>query len=910
MQSFTGITFLSILAVVVPILSPSYPGGSTSVTGAGQHEARPQACPVLARSAAQGLLEGIASPFVPNLGQWPHQGRFVHRAGPMTVFLEDRGWTIDLVKRPARSKAITPHGARAFAMHQGTPGDGRAHQKARGVALRMTFEGDAYVPEIVGEKPLPGHHNYFLGNDESRWRTGVPLYGSVRYQGLYPGIDLRLREVNGVPEYDLLLEPGADVALVSVHVEGGKGLSIADDGSLVIETALGPLTQPRPKTWHMGRDGRKHEVACCFTLLGADRFGFLAPGWAGDTSLTIDPQLIWSTFLGGSSNDGDFGVLAMSVDAGGMVTVGGTTKSSDFPMATGAYNSTWIGQPSDAFLTCLDPSKPAKQLVHSTFLGGDGSDGVTAVFVDAGGVVTVAGGGSSRNFPTTKGAYNTTYNTAATNNRDGFVSRLDPSKNGPAQLLYSTYLGGSGSDHCQALHVDASGVVTVAGMTMSNNFPTTKGAYNTTYNRGLGDAFVSRLDPRETDGAQLLYSTYLGGSSYDHANQVSVDTGGVVTVAGFSFSSNYPFTSGAYDTKSDPAGDAIVSRLDPRLVGSAQLVYSTFLGGGSNDDILGLAVGANGLLTVTGWTSSNDFPTTSGAYDTTYNGGNKSPGGDAFVSRLIPRDGLGKKGLVYSTFLGGSGDDFGGSVSVDANGVITVSGSTQFAATTNFPTTTGAYDPTHNGGEDAFIIRLDPNKTIASQQLVYSTYLGGSGQDVAVALSVDASGVATVAGLTSSGSGKFPTSGAYDTTFNGVRDIFVSRVSMGVAFYADRYEVSLSQGGAQKLQLDAGRQHAGRSYAIFGSVTGTSPGINLAGIHIPLDYDPYTDITIASFQLNPPFTAFRGVLDKNGEATASFNVPSASPASLLGMTLHHAYVVYDKNGIYMASNPVPLTLVK
>ena len=217
---------------------------------------------------ANRLLQGQPGFFVPNLGQWDHPARFVHCSGPMTVFLQERGWVLDLAERPLEAEA----GPRT--VHLARPRVGKVDQKIRGVALRMTFAGDTHVPEIVGEKKLSGHHNYFLGNDESRWRTGVPLYGSVRYENLYPGIDLRLREMNGVPEYDLLLQPGADLSRVTVHVEGAKGLSIAKDGSLVIATALGPVTQSGPKTWQVGSDGRKSEVVCHFTLLGVDRFGF------------------------------------------------------------------------------------------------------------------------------------------------------------------------------------------------------------------------------------------------------------------------------------------------------------------------------------------------------------------------------------------------------------------------------------------------------------------------------------------------------------------------------------------------------------------------------------------------------------------------------------------------------------
>jgi hypothetical protein len=326
--------------------------------------------------------------FVPNLGQWDHAASFVYRSGPMTVFLEDRGWVLDLVERPVDRKA------ESHVVHQAMPGDRDVDQKFRGVALRMTFEGDGHVPDTVGEMKFAGHHNYFLGDDERRWRTGVPLFGSVRYEGLYPGIDLRLREMDGVPEYDLLLQPGADLSLVSVHLEGGRGLSIASDGSLVIETALGPMIQSVPKTWQVGGDGRKREVICSFALLGVDRFGFVAPDWDGDTNLTIDPGLIWSTYLGGSSGT-DF-VTALRADGRGVIAVTGESYSSTFPTTNGVYDRTFNGT-SDVFVSCLDPGKTgAAQLVYSTFLGGAGVDSANTLAVGADGVVVVAGSTSRR----------------------------------------------------------------------------------------------------------------------------------------------------------------------------------------------------------------------------------------------------------------------------------------------------------------------------------------------------------------------------------------------------------------------------------------------------------------------------------------------------------------------------------
>jgi hypothetical protein len=227
----------------------------------------------------------------------------------------------------------------------------------------------------------------------------------------------------------------------------------------------------------------------------------------------------------------------------------------------------------------------------------------------------------------------------------------------------------------------------------------------------------------------------------------------------------------------------------------------------------------------------------------------------------------------------------------------------------NFPTTRGAHATTYNGGPpwfraDAFACRLDPRK-IGAAQLVYSTFLGGSQGEGAPALSVDASGVVTVTGST--GSTDFPTTrGAYDTTYNR-GDAFVSRLDMGVAMYGDVHEVSIRTGGTQSLTVNAGKAHANRLYWIFGSVTGTSPGVNLLGVHIPLNPDLYSNVAMANVNTTV-FTKFRGSLDANGLATASFVVPANLPLPA-GFTFHHAYVVYDASGrLYMASNAVPLRL--
>ncbi len=319
----------------------------------------------------------------------------------------------------------------------------------------------------------------------------------------------------------------------------------------------------------------------------------------------------------------------------------------------------------------------------------------------------------------------------------------------PVFLTYSTYLGGTGGDVGIGITVDSSGSAYVIGRT-TGSFPTTGGAYQTSYGGGSYDVFVAKLNAA---GSALIYSTYLGGSSDDYGAAITIDASGNAYVTGYT-SGTFPTTLGAYQTTPGGGFDTFVTKLN--TTGSA-LVYSTYLGGNTDDDGNCIAVDSNGNAYVTGITQGG-FPTSNGAYQTTYGGGR-----DAFVSTLNASG----SALVYSTYLGGSGDDYGRGIALDASGNAYVTGNTYGS----FPTTPGAYQTAFGGTNDAFITKLN----VGGSALTYSTYLGGIYGDQGLAIAVDSSGNAYVTGNTS---GSFPTTtGAYQTTFGGAGDAFVTKLN-------------------------------------------------------------------------------------------------------------------------------------
>ncbi|TMG74464.1 MAG: hypothetical protein E6H75_11965, partial [Betaproteobacteria bacterium] len=557
-------------------------------------------------------------------------------------------------------------------------------------------------------------------------------------------------------------------------------------------------------------DGIRREIEGRYVRKGANRVGFKLAAYDTSRPLMIDPALSYSTYLGGSGHDFGQGI---AVDAHGNAYVTGHTSSTNFPTTLGAFQIAFAGG-SDAFVTKLNPDGSA--LVYSTYLGGsNGGNGTggadtnegAGIAVDADGNAYVTGFTGANDFPTTPGAFQSAF----AGGWDAFVTKLNPTG---SALVYSTYLGGSFLDGGSGIAVDSNGNTYVTGETQSSNFPTTVGAFQPAL-AGCCDAFVTKLNPT---GSALVYSTYLGGRFGETSRGIVTDADGNVFVTGNTESPDFPTTMGAFQSIYGGNNDAFVTKLNP--IGSG-LVYSTYLGGTGGERGGGIAVDANGNAYVTGSTWSLDFPTTPGAFQPNFRGGDF----DAFVAKFNPDGSL----LVYSTYLGGSNGDYGNGIAVNAAGNAYVTGDTGpnietrncSPCTNDFPTTPGTFQPNYGGGiNDAYVVKLDPT----GSALAYSTYLGGSSGDSGKGIAVDTGGNAFVTGMTGicftpseCATNNFPTTaGAFQPTAGG------GTSGGGDAFVAKIVDDAPPPPTTARFEQSAASQIG--SWTTYGSETGTFSG--------------------------------------------------------------------------------------
>ena len=690
--------------------------------------------------------------FVENKGQFNKRVRYVISGSRSSAFFRNDGVTFDLWE----ASKIKPLGKRDMKAEPPSKPEKRKH-----AVLKLTFKGADTNCRVKGMDTLPGKVNYIKSNDKSKWHTDISTYKGVIYKNIWRGIDIIYRGDRRQLKYDIRVNPGSDIRKVRFQYDGAQKMWLDKRGDLHIKTAVTEFIERVPGIYQE-KSNRKINVRGGYRLLDKHTVGFSVKGVDPSLPLIIDPtsDLVYSTYLGGTANDEG---LIIAVDQSRCAYVAGQTYSTDFPTAHGAFDTSH----KSIFVTKLNPS--GTSILYSTFLIDSVADFGLSMAVDAWGCAYVAGGTTDwyeSNFPTTPEAFDTTFGGFS----DAFVLKLNESG---SDLVYSTFLGGTsdedtGSEAIDSIAVDSSGCAYVTGYTYFPDFPHTQGAFDTTFNNTASfDAFVTKINAA---GSALIYSTFLGGRWSEYGKSIAVDSSGCAYVTGDTYSFDFPTTPGAFDRIFGDSVDAFVTKLNPD--GSA-LLYSTFLGGTSTtygDSAHSIAVDSLGYAYVAGDTSNADFPTTPGAFDTTFNGSS-----DGFVIKLNTSGST----LLYSTFLGGLNREVVGSIVIDSLGCVCIAGST---FSLDFPTTAGAVDTTLDGTADAFVAQLNVSGNI----LLYSTFLGGSGHSLdqtsneegAYYIAIDSLDCAYVAGST--WSSDFPTTfGAFDTICSGTdSDAFVAKLNL------------------------------------------------------------------------------------------------------------------------------------
>ncbi len=732
--------------------------------------------------------------FIPNEGQVSEKVLFYAKTSRYTLWITQEGLIFDSTKR------IKTEITKSLDKNPRDTNNSGIPAYLRNVT-RMQFLRSNKNPEIVPLNHTEHRVNYFVGNDQSKWRTNIRTSRGVLFKELYRNIDLKIYGMEKQIEYDFIVKPGGQVGDIGFEYLNIKKSKIDKKGNLVIKTGSGELTHAKPVCYQV-IEGKKVEIKAEFKKIKNNTYGFIVEEYNKNYDLIIDPLIVvYSTYLGGSFwNEG----RGIHVDSKGVAYVIGSTNSDDFPTKNPLKGKE--GGDCVVFITKLNPSGNA--LTYSTFLGGSNAEYAEGLAVDSGGAIYLTGYTYSDDFPTQN-----PFQGSSGGRSDVFVAKINASGN---ILIYSTYLGGSNYDFSKEIAVDSVGAAYVVGQTSSDDFPT-QNAFQARFGGGFfGDAFIAKLS---ASGDNLVYSTYFGGSEDDGGNGIAVDSAGEAYVVGGTKSDDFP-TRNAFQARFGGGffGDAFVAKVN--AIGNG-LVYSTYLGGSSNEYGNNIALDSEGMVCVTGGTNSSDFPIQNPFQ------ANNAGVWDIFITKLNSSG----SSIVYSTFLGGSETEIGNDLTVDSEGAVYVTGRT---TSDDFPTLRAIQEKYGGGWEDVFIAKLN----ILRNKLIYSTYLGGSKHESGIGIAVDSDWVAYVTGYTYSEN--FPTHNPIQGSIAGNEgDVFITKLRLPV------YQLTVA--------------------ASTGGTTSPSPGI--------YSYEEGTEVTLkAVADSNYKFVTWSGdISDTNNPTTITMD---------------------------------------
>lgn len=695
--------------------------------------------------------------FEPNRGQTTEQVDFVSRGPGYTLFLTKTEAVLSLQEQTKASEA----GAKTNSV------------------LRLLFDGANSNAQVSGLEELPGKSNYLIGNNPTVWQTSLPNFAKVQYREVYPGVDLQYYGSQRQLEYDLVVAPGADPSRIAFHLQtdpissnATRSIDLAvrvdENGNLVNAKHATQVLLHKPTVYqtlsNQSGTAEKRLIDANYVVKAQNQVRIQLGVYDRTQPLVIDPVVVpfYSTYFGGKGNDYGY---AIAVDPAGNAYITGSTASLNFPVipvpplcvVVQCANLGGV----DAFVTELNP---AGFPVYSTYLGGAGNDYGYGIAVDNAGRAYVTGSTTSPNFPVFPLGPCVVIQCALAGPTNAFVTELQP---GGGAFVYSTYLGGEHTDYGRAITLDPGGNAFVTGYTNSKLFPIfpKPGCFQCVLGGGF-DAFVTEIQ-HVGAGAGLVYSTYLGGKLNDFGYGIVRGANDDVFVTGGTLSPNFPVTAPAcYQCVPQGLSDAFVSHVSTAVAGVVHLFNSTYVGGKGNDYAYGIAVDPQQFVYITGSTSSNPFPPNvpCAGYSCVYGGGVS----DAFVTKLDP----GLLAVAYSTYLGGVGTDVGRGIAVDANFSADVTG---YTTSNNFNAPQpNCFQCVIGGANDAFVSSLTP----AGNALIYSTYLGGSGNDYGYGIAVNTLFNPTFAfatgSTTSAGVHHFPLVGCFQCANAGGSDAWVA----------------------------------------------------------------------------------------------------------------------------------------
>lgn len=756
-------------------------------------------------------------PFIPNAGQMPSEWAF-----------EVKGQDYNFSFAPDKVQLQT-------AITKDWDGDVDTPDSTKIWTVQSSLVGAATNPTIAGKDKLPGVVNFINVPDPNNPGQTVTIadvetFGKIGYENVYPGItqifkgeaDAAGNEGKLTKEFHVA--PGADYSQISIQYSGIDNVSTDSSGNLILEkNGWGKVTETAPFIFEdRNNDGEYNagdvQVSGSYKLQGDFQVGFDVGDHDPNYALVIDPVLQYSTYLGGTqeveletvtNEDGtsetrpvsplvresgaDDAGLAIAVDIAGSAYITGETQSTLFPGvdAASSVDSEITEFSSKIFVTKLNPE--GTEQVYSTYVGTDlggpdaatgGRDEAKGIAVDLNGAVYVTGETESDDLVTT-------LNPFGGGSQDAFVFRLNPTGTG---IDYSSYIGGPGRDRGLAIAVDASENAYIVGSTNSTGLA----GEDTTGLVGGTDAFIAKINQ---DGTSQEYFAYVGGLGLDEATGVAVTDDGVAYITGTTESRGLATPGAAQSQIFGDDSDVFVAKVNE----DAETEYFTYVGGSLDEVAGGIDLDRDGNAYITGITQSTDFPTTAGAFQEEYQGGEF----DAFVSKIVerPEGQGGGTSFDYSTFVGGSGNEGINfalprpvtGISVDSTGSAHVVGTTSSQPDSDapFPITENATQSEFGGGlSDVFVTKLNPSGTEA----LYSSYLGGSGNEQGFAIGLDRRGAAFITGQTAS-TNFTTTPGSLDpddpTGFgeSGV-DGFVSKIAFeGVSIIEDGNGLELTEGG-------------------------------------------------------------------------------------------------------------------